>query len=737
MSQSLILIGSAEDYTEREIQVKALETKSFESLFAFCGNASPWPRPQAQIVSEDAIGRSVSRRIQFFADPEYIPILLAPLIVRSLWNTTEARGLVIGYPGISLERLSAASEMLTKGCEAVLLRREQQTPLVVAISRSVLTERLIHHWAMCVEQFSSDSRPASRHDPGLGASVVEHVCDLVASVRDTRNAQPISHLSVSTGADLPAAIRDAVRTLLPESQLLAEDPLANAAGVLNSASAKVTQDSGNLITSLMFLTWSSRSDLQAAYKLSDPEGRTGLVDWFLSRAAIELGVGEEFLAPVREVRQNPPKTPTPAESPLLTRSVNDPALLPTASVNLIGYPRADMGMGELLRQSAAALSTTKIPFCAVDFTHGITASQQNTRLESLISTSNPYEVNLFHINADQMPLVREKLGPDFFRGHYNIAFWAWELSKFPVEWKNSIDLVDEIWALSRFVRDAIAAQTSKPVLWMPPAVEFPEPSDSDIESVRRRLRLPRDKFLFLFAFDFSSFASRKNFEACIQAFRSAFPGGDKNVGLVLKTIWHHHQQREYWHLLRTVGADTNIFLVDQVLPQTEMRSLVAACDAFVSLHRSEGFGLGIAEAMYLGKPVIVTNYSGNTDFTNGNNSCLVDYHLIPLKPADYLFGEGSSWAEPNVQRAAEYMRRLVADRVYATKLGRAASAFIREYHNCRAIGERQSARLHRVRAARAHLIERRETEDVERTVVHGNAKVWQWAAKKLRRNALE
>lgn len=737
MSQSLILIGSAADCAQRELQARAVETKSFESVFAFCGNASPWPRTQAQIISEDAIGRSVFRRIQFFSDPECIPVLIAPLIVRSLWNTTEARGLVIGFPGISLERLSAASEMLTKGCEAVLLRREQETPLLVAISRSVLSERIISHWAAYVEQFSLDLGLASKCDPGLGASVVEHVCDLIASVRDTRNAQPFSHLSVSTGADLPAAIRDAVRALLPESQLLAEDPLANSARVLNSASAKVKQDAGNFITSLMFLTWSSRPDLQAAYNLSDPEGRTGLVDWFLSRAAIELEISEEFLAPVRAARQNPPKTPPSPEPPQLTKSVNDSALVPRPGVNLIGYPRADMGMGELLRQSAAALSTTNVRFCAVDFTHGITASQQNTRLESLISTSNPYEVNLFHINADQMPLVREKLGPDFFRDRYNIAYWAWELSNFPVEWKNSIDLVDEIWALSRFVRDAIAAQTSKPVLWMPPAVEFPEPSDRDIESVRHQLRLPRDKFLFLFAFDFSSFASRKNFEGCIQAFRSAFPGGNENVGLVLKTIWHRHQQREYWQLLRTVGDDPNVFLVDQVLPQTEMRSLIAASDAFVSLHRSEGFGLGIAEAMYLGKPAIVTNYSGNTDFTNVTNSCLVDYDLIPLKPDDYLFGEGSSWAEPKVEEAAEYMRRVVADPAYAAALGRAASQFIREYHNCRVIGDRQSARLNQVRAARVQLSGFRDTQDMEQSLVHGNAKIWHWAAKKLRRNASE
>jgi glycosyltransferase involved in cell wall biosynthesis len=393
-----------------------------------------------------------------------------------------------------------------------------------------------------------------------------------------------------------------------------------------------------------------------------------------------------------------------------TKPANNP-VHSSFGVNLVGYPRADMGMGELVRQSAAALSTTNVPFCIVDFNFGITASQKNTRYEALIRTDNPFEINLFHINADQMPLVREKRGAEFFRDHYNIGYWAWELSNFPSEWQHSIDLVDEIWAPSRFIRNAIAARTTKPVIWMPLAIEFPRPSERDTERVREKFNLPNRKFLFLFSFDFSSFASRKNFKGCIAAFRRAFPEPNAEAGLVLKTIRHSHQTREYWDLLREVGDDPRVFVIDRILPQAEMRELMAACDSFVSLHRSEGFGLGIAEAMYLGKPVVVTNYSGNTDFTKRDNSCLVDYRLVPVKPNEYLFSEGQVWADPDLTQAAEYLRRLVGDTRYAMQLGRVASKFIREQHSCKKVGERCTARLRQIESGRATLASNRGLEN--------------------------
>ncbi|MGH9582417.1 MAG: glycosyltransferase, partial [Bryobacteraceae bacterium] len=141
-----------------------------------------------------------------------------------------------------------------------------------------------------------------------------------------------------------------------------------------------------------------------------------------------------------------------------------------------------------------------------------------------------------------------------------------------------------------------------------------------------------------------------------------------------------------------------------VLRRPELHELIAACDSFVSLHRSEGFGLGIAEAMYLGKPVIATNYSGNVDFTKQDNSCLVDYRLVPVKPGEYLFPEGQVWADPNVDQAAMYMRRLAGDRDYAKRIGSAGTESIRRQHSAKATGARYAKRLKQIAAARALLV---------------------------------
>jgi glycosyltransferase involved in cell wall biosynthesis len=495
---------------------------------------------------------------------------------------------------------------------------------------------LVAHWADRVERFSSDPNETEPFDPSLASTMVGYLCDKIGSIQDTEQER-IPYRS--TCLPTGAEITPAIRSAV--RPLLAEIP-----ELFEDPFANVVQALNR-----------PSSKLQP-----DPS----------------VALEQPAIALAREKRRTDHQT----------------------GVNLVGYPRAEMGMGELLRQSAEALSTTCFRFCIVDFNFGIVASQRDTRYDAFVRPDNPFYVNLFNITADQMRLAWQKLGPQFFHNHYNIGYWTWELSNFPNHWQSAIDLVDEIWAPSRFIRDAIAKKTRKPVVWMPLAVEFPMPAGS-IEERRKRFDLPRDKFLFFFSFDFSSFATRKNFPASIQAFQKAFPDGCDEAGLVIKTIRHSHHKREFWDLLRAVGEDRRIFLIDRLLRQDEMRELMASCDSFVSLHRSEGFGFGMAEAMYLGKPVIATNYSGNLDFTKKDNSCLVDYRLVPVKAGEYLFPEGQVWADPNIDEAAKYMRRLVDDRDYGRRLGKAAADFIRQQHSAKAVGARYLKRLEQIHSATA------------------------------------
>jgi len=152
--------------------------------------------------------------------------------------------------------------------------------------------------------------------------------------------------------------------------------------------------------------------------------------------------------------------------------------------------------------------------------------------------------------------------------------------------------------------------------------------------------------------------------------------------------------KEYHAFLQSIDCeDPRLILLDKVLTDRETKALVKLCDCFLSLHRSEGFGRGLAEAMYLGKPVIATGYSGNLDFTNAQNACLVDYRLVPVKDHEYPFATGQKWAEPDIEHAVWFMRRLIKDTQYAQTIGQQAAYFIKTYHSPSAVGAKYRSRL--------------------------------------------
>jgi len=362
---------------------------------------------------------------------------------------------------------------------------------------------------------------------------------------------------------------------------------------------------------------------------------------------------------------------------------------------LLGHPYEVLGMGEHVRLSAAACSAAEVPFAIrnVQGEYGVHLAgiHQDFPFMDKISRDGAHRANIFHVNADEMVNAQIHLGKDLFADRYNIGYWAWELSHFPDAWCPSLQLVDEIWAPSRFIEQAIADKTSSPVIRMPLAVDFPEPNGMG----REAFGLPEDRFLFLFFFDFTSYVHRKNPHAVIQAFLQAFPdSSDSRTGLVIKMNGMGLRPKEYHTFLQSIdGEDPRIILMDKVLTDRETKSLVKLCDCFLSLHRSEGFGRGLAEAMYLGKPVIATGYSGNLDFTNEQNACLVDYRLVPVNEHEYPFATGQKWADPDIDHAVWYMRRLIRESEYAHVLGQRAAEFIRTYHSPQAVGAKYRARL--------------------------------------------
>jgi len=358
-------------------------------------------------------------------------------------------------------------------------------------------------------------------------------------------------------------------------------------------------------------------------------------------------------------------------------------------VTLIGFPRADIGEGEFLRQTAKSFLRSGVGFGIYDYGIGIKLSSRDERFASYIRTDNPYSVNIFHLKPDQAEASVVALGDSFVGGRHNIGYWVWELSRFPDAWIGPLNYFHEIWCPSRFIQSAVAERSTSPVLYMPPVIEIEEPG----EFSRVQFKLPTEPFLFLFVFDFKSYASRKNPIGCVRAFQTAFPKSDQTVGLVIKSMDGKRYPGEFKSLTEEAQKDPRIILIDATFTPKEVLGLMKVCDAFVSLHRSEGIGLCIAQSMLLGKPVIATNYSGNTDFTLPDNSCLVDFKLIPVEEEQYPFWEKQTWADPNVDHAAEYMKRLVADKTYREKVAKNGQSYIKNFHSAETVGKIYRGRL--------------------------------------------
>ena len=359
-------------------------------------------------------------------------------------------------------------------------------------------------------------------------------------------------------------------------------------------------------------------------------------------------------------------------------------------VNVAGYFESEKGVGEAARASVRALKAVPIPHVLNNVTDS--GSWNRERSSSNYGDANPHPVNLLHVNADQVPMVASQLGDAYFRGRYNIGYWFWELSHFPEEWSSSFEYFDEVWVGSNFVLDAISRVSPIPVVRMPLALR--ERADKVGRGDRSNLGLSAESFVFVFMFDFHSFIARKNPLGLIEAFKMAFSDED-DVWLILKSA-HSGTNAADFEAVKAAATGAKIKLVDTVLSEGETTALLSMCDCYVSLHRSEGFGLPIAEAMSLGKPVIVTAYSGNMDFTTPSNSLLVKYRLVELDLDYGPYKKGSFWADPNLDHAAELMRYAYENRDASNAVGRRAREDVLQLFHPRVVGRHMHDRLQRV-----------------------------------------
>ena len=277
---------------------------------------------------------------------------------------------------------------------------------------------------------------------------------------------------------------------------------------------------------------------------------------------------------------------------------------------------------------------------------------------------------------------------------YRIAYWYWEFDSIPDSWVESAKQVDEVWTATEFIARGLRERLSVPVRTLFPGVRL---TPFEVRK-RSNFGLDEDRYTFLFTFHMMSVMERKNPLGLIRAFRAAFSEEDK-VSLVLKTSFGDRHPIEF-QKLRDAAAGANITVIDQVFSPDEVLSLMNACDAYVSLHRSEGLGLTMAEAMLMGKPVIATNFSGNVDFMDDGNSLLVPYELVRLGKPIPPYDADLEWAEPSIEHAARLMRRVYDDQAWAREIGARAKASAEANLSLEAAGRRIKARLEEIEALR-------------------------------------
>ena len=359
---------------------------------------------------------------------------------------------------------------------------------------------------------------------------------------------------------------------------------------------------------------------------------------------------------------------------------------------IVGYPFLPIGMGEHARSTFRAFRAAGAEPGLLDVAdHRGDTDPDLDRDFSPFLSAGAGAVNLYCVNGDEADRVIETVGRKAFDGSYNIIYPAWELARYPEPWAKVLRQFDEVWAPSAFIQEAIAGVVSKPVVHMPLAVDLKLSSFLG----RRHFGIPEEAFVVLFFFDFSSFADRKNPGAVLRAFELlAARRPDAHIHCVIKSRGGADADEAQTALedrLAALAPRAQAIYGD--LTDNEIKNLVRVCDVFVSLHRSEGFGRGMAEAMAMGRPAIATGYSGNLDFMTPQTSLLVDYDLVPVAKGAYPHGDGQVWAEASPEHASRLIEKLLDDPAEARAIGQRARRHIRENFSVHAIGQRYVDRL--------------------------------------------
>jgi glycosyltransferase involved in cell wall biosynthesis len=349
-------------------------------------------------------------------------------------------------------------------------------------------------------------------------------------------------------------------------------------------------------------------------------------------------------------------------------------------ITIAGHITAESGTGEAVRSIIKSVEAVGIPYQLVNFERNI-YRKNDTSYKKFSFTKN-YSHNIIVINADQIETFYNLVGNSFFEGKYNIAYWLWEQSNFPKEWTEQEKHFDEVWTASDFSKKAIEENSSLPVTTIPLAISNRR---KEKKYNKQYYAVNSRTYVFLFIFDFLSVFERKNPMAIIQAFNEAF-SENENASLIIKMSNSRYDKKNFM-LLKSAIKRKNIKIIDTYISRDEISSLLNICDCYISLHRSEGFGYTIFEAMKKSKPVIATGYSGNIDYMNKKNSFPVKYNLTKLLSNFGDYKKNTYWADPDISDASKKMRFVYENRNVAKNIGKQAKIDIQQHLSPYAVGK--------------------------------------------------
>ncbi len=438
--------------------------------------------------------------------------------------------------------------------------------------------------------------------------------------------------------------------------------------------------------------YEDRSDLQAAFPDVAGPGVAGLLRW-------AEGPGREEEPLLARVMSNGSAgggraavTPAAQAIPSAATATPPEPLRPAPwGVNVVGEFGAELRMGEVGREVLGALDAVGISALPI-LSQTTNSGPQAPPFATEEPSKAPFPVNVICIEPETLPEFVNHAREGFFAGRYSAGVWLWHADPAPERWRGYCSLLEEIWAPTAHVARALEVPATIPVHTIRLAVAPPPPEPRS----RAELGLPDDRFIFSCSVDLEESFERQNPQGVIDAFRRAFAPTD-GARLLIGAVNAEHDQTSYARLRRAAAEHSDVVVVECEASRSAINGLTALADCHVSLHRAEAFGFPLADAMWLGKPVIATGYSGNLDFMTAGNSLLVDHVLIEIGPDRDPYPSDGTWAEPDLEHAARLMRWVRDDRPAAQALGASAAEDIRRSHSPEVAGEVVRRRLESIR----------------------------------------